>query len=174
MNANKDIRLVFGLCTQLALAIAVWLSATAVGASAAHGQSHPATQWTGWNPGLAQIRLKLLDAPAPELVTVESASAPVTSFIVRLRGEPDFDKVAKSFRRDKAGAMATFQAWCSRHKGLEGLVLVGASYSGELIIGLPTNDRFNRRPSDIIERFEAFDNLVYIEVDSMAHPSKGK
>lgn len=156
------------------LALGVWFSATTLGGCAAFAQSDPAAQSTGWNPGLAQIRLKMMDTPAPELVTVESVAAPVTSFIVRLRGEPDFDKIAKSFRRDRASAEATFKAWCDRHPGLEALVLVGASYSGELIIGLPTNDRLRRTPSDIIERFEAFDNLAYIEVDTMAHPSKGK
>lgn len=108
-------------------------------------------------------------------VTQPAAEQPqAATFIVRFNNEPDLAEVAKSFRRDGAGARAKFNTWCSKQPGIEGLVLVRASYSGELVLGLPHDDPQNRTPDDILTTLKSMDNLAYADIDAVAHPVRGR
>ena len=60
------------------------------------------------------------------------------------------------------------------HPQLQGLQLVRASYSGELILALPQDDPARRSVSDVIAALETMDNLAYAEVDSVASTYEGK
>ncbi len=109
-----------------------------------------------------------------QAVPAQAERISIATFIVRLKGEPELDAMAKSFRRDKAAAQQVFADWSADKPGLAGLMLESASYSGELIVGLPINDPAGRSPKDVIAAFEALDNLVYVELDAMARPGKGE
>lgn len=95
-------------------------------------------------------------------------SAPAATFIVRFQDDPALQQVCRNFRRDETGTRAAFREWASSHAQLTGLQLVRASYSGELILALPSNDPAGRSPADVIAALETMDNLVYAEIDSMA------
>ena len=100
-------------------------------------------------------------------------NAPAATFIVRFDDEPELDVVCKNFRRDETGTRAAFRDWAADHPQLDGLHLVRASYSGELILGLPMDDPAGRTPGDVIAALETIDNLAYAEIDEMATTSKG-
>lgn len=100
--------------------------------------------------------------------------APAATFIVRFNDEPELEQVCRNFRRDEAGTRASFNEWASRHPQLQGLQLVRASYSGELILALPKGDPAGRSASDVIAALETIDNLAYAEVDSIASTYEGK
>jgi len=100
-------------------------------------------------------------------------SAPAATFIVRFNNEPELEQVCRNFRRDEAGTRATYQSWAAQHEQLEGLQLVRASYSGELILALPASDRSGRSARDVIAALKTIDNLAYAEIDSRASTSDG-
>lgn len=158
-----------------AVALVSYVSVTCLDAQAqVHERVETGTE-VSWLPGWSQVRLKLLElqrdtAQQVEIQTV--SEQPAARFIVRLRDDPVLEGIAKNYRRDQARAEATFEDWCERQTGLEGLKLLGASYSGELVIGLPANDPYRRTPAEILATFERMDNLVYAELDAIAHPSK--
>ncbi len=101
-------------------------------------------------------------------------SEPAATFIVRFKNEPELEKMARNFRRDETGTRAAFLEWASAHKQLDGLHLVRASYSGELILALPMDDPAGRSPRDVIASLETIDNLAYAEIDEMATTSTRK
>lgn len=101
-------------------------------------------------------------------------SAPAATFIVRFNDEPDLVQVCRNFRRDEAGTRQAYLDWASSHAQLEGLYLVRASYSGELILALPANDPAGRSARDVIAALESIENLAYAEIDSMASASEGE
>lgn len=121
-------------------------------------------QWTNSQIEAAQI----VKAQATPVL------APAATFIVRFNNEPDLTPVYRNFRRDEAGTRATFQRWATSHPQLQGLQLVRASYSGELILALPQDDPARRSVSDVIAALETMDNLAYAEVDSVASTYEGK
>ena len=106
----------------------------------------------------------------PTLVTAQSVpvSAPAATFIVKFNNVPELTPVYRNFRRDEAGTRAVYRDWAAQYRALEGLHLVRASYSGELILALPKNDPAGRSPRDVIAALETMDNLAYAEVDSIA------
>lgn len=112
----------------------------------------------------------------PQVVQAQGVvvSAPAATFIVRFNNEPELDQVCRNFRRDEAGTRAAFQTWAADYSQLRGLLLVRASYSGELILALPKADPYGRSASDVIAALETIDNLAYAEIDSLATTSTGK
>lgn len=100
-------------------------------------------------------------------------SAPAATFIVRFKNEPELEQVCRNFRRDESGTRAAYKAWAAQHDQLDGLQLVRASYSGELILALPASDRSGRTARDVIAALKTIDNLAYAEIDSMASTSDG-
>lgn len=119
-----------------------------------------------WGQGSAE-------APAALPAQATTVSAPAASFIVRFDNEPVLSEIGKSFRRDEAGARAKFATWLEAYPELEGLRLSRASYSGELILILPSDDPMERTPNDVLSTLKAMDNLVYAELDVMAKASGG-
>lgn len=100
--------------------------------------------------------------------------APVATFIVRFHDEPELDEIARNFRRDEEAMRRAYQAWALKHDALNGLQLVRASYSGELILALPAEDTSGRSARDVIVALETIDNLAYAEIDTMASASRGE
>ncbi len=123
----------------------------------------------GFLPSWAQDRVDQTPVIAAEAVQI---SDPAATFIVRFDDEPELEQVCKNFRRDEPGTRAAFRDWASEHPELDGLHLVRASYSGELILALPVDDPAGRSPYDVIEALETIDNLAYAELDEMATASK--
>lgn len=100
--------------------------------------------------------------------------APAATFIVRFNDEPDLVYVYRNFRRDEPATRAAYEKWATGHGQLQGLHLVRASYSGELVLALPRNDPMGRSPRDVIAALETIDNLAYAEIDSVASASEGR
>lgn len=121
--------------------------------------------WSAW-----QQRFQRLQSQAVK-GTSEPAKPSVT-FIVRLKGETEIDQACKMFGKDADGARALFKTWASRHRGLQGLTLERASYSGDIVVGLPENDPYDRSARDVLSAFQALDSIVYAEVDAYANPTK--
>lgn len=128
-------------------------------------QSGSAGFLPGWAKGTATSgSIVLADSSA--------AQAPAATFIVRFKNEPALDPVYRNFRRDEAGTRSAFKAWAASHDQLTGLVLVRASYSGELILGLPKNDPHGRSAREVIAALQTIDSLAYAEIDSIATTSE--
>ena len=125
----------------------------------------------GFLPGWAQQTRQVTPTLPAGAVKV---SEPAATFIVRFKNEPELEKMARNFRRDETGTRAAFLDWASAHKQLDGLHLVRASYSGELILALPMDDPAGRSPRDVIASLETIDNLAYAEIDEMATTSTRK
>ena len=87
-------------------------------------------------------------------------------FIVKFRQQAALVGLGRTFRQDPAAARRHYRAWAEDYKALRGLILVGASYSGELILALPPDDPFGRRPDDILSEVGRIPSLIYIERDS--------
>ena len=138
---------------------------TLTGCVAFADQSGSASFLPGWSQK---------SASADAIVLAESAPvrAPAATFIVRFKNEPALDPVYRNFRRDEAGTRAAYLAWAAAHDQLDGLFLVRASYSGELILGLPKNDPAGRSARDVIAALQTIDNLAYAEIDSIATTSE--
>ena len=128
-------------------------------------QSGSAGFLPGWSKGTSTANAILL-------ADSTTAQAPAATFIVRFKNEPALDPVYRNFRRDEAGTRSTFEAWAASHEQLEGLILVRASYSGELILGLPQNDPLGRSARDVIASLQTIDSLAYAEIDSIATTSE--
>jgi hypothetical protein len=111
--------------------------------------------------------------PAITVAQANLVNAHAATFIVRFKNEPELEQVCRNFRRDEAGTRAAYKAWAAQHAPLRGLELVRASYSGELILGLPADDQSGRSARDVIAALETLDNLAYAEIDSMASTSEG-
>lgn len=120
---------------------------------------------TNWLPGWANVaKAQNGEIPAQGQTVTEAQDA--ATFIVRFDDEPVLDEVGKSFRRDEAGARAKFESWREGRAALEGLTLKRASFSGELILGLPIDS--DRSAKDVLKAMRAMDNLAYAEMDAMA------
>jgi len=123
----------------------------------------------GFLPGWA----KTSAAPLPvQVVEAKLINAPAATFIVRFNNVPQLDPVYRNFRRDEAATRAAYSAWASDFPQLEGLLLVRASYSGELILGLSADDPAGRSALDVLAALETMDILAYAEIDSMASTSE--
>ncbi|MEL7111947.1 MAG: hypothetical protein AAFZ74_15040 [Pseudomonadota bacterium] len=125
----------------------------------------------GFLPGWAQQTRQVTPVLPAEAIRV---SEPAATFIVRFKNEPELEQMARNFRRDESGTRTAFLDWAAAHKQLDGLQLVRASYSGELILALPMDDPAGRSPRDVIASLETIDNLAYAEIDEMASTSTRK
>ena len=63
------------------------------------------------------------------------ASASDVTFIVKIRDKAVQEEIARSFRKDRDGAVARWRDWRAVN-GWDGFDLVGGSYSGEIILRL--------------------------------------
>ena len=122
----------------------------------------------GWLPGWGQVQQRQKATLPAQVVTVNS---PAATFIVRFKNEPEVDEICKMFRRDGDGARAKFSTWRAGYPQLAGLTLASASYSGEMILALPSNDPARRSPVEVLAKIKTMNNLAYAELDEIAHPS---
>ena len=127
-----------------------------------------------WLPAWAQGGgADTADAPPNQLAAQARQINPARAqFIVRFADEPLLGDVGKSFRRDPKSARASYRRWQEQHPEMQGIELVRASYSGELILALPEDDTLGRNPQDVLDALTAMDTLVYAELDSTAKPSQ--
>ena len=128
------------------------------------GGPHYFSGWFPWR--IAMTGPAEAQSPAPESFTA--------TFIVRFSDEPEVDQMCRNFRRDETGTRNAFRNWAEPYAALKGLYLVRASYSGELILGLPENDPAGRSPDQVLSELSELDNLAYAEIDQMATTSKGR
>lgn len=120
-------------------------------------------------PNFAQQTTKVTSALPAQTIKL---SEPAATFIVKFKNEPALDTVYRNFRRDEAATRAAYADWASAYDVLNGLHLVRASYSGELILALPMDDPQGRSPDDVIAALETIESLAYAEIDSMATTSE--
>lgn len=117
-----------------------------------------------WMPGWAQQTSG--DAPAilPAQAVTEAEMKAV--YIVRFEADPELTPVGRTFRKDADSARTAFADWAAERPALEDLKLIRASYSGELILGLPSDSA--RAPEAVLDGLNAMENLIYAERDVMA------
>lgn len=123
-----------------------------------------------WLPAWAQTAQPVSQPVHPATALTETSKE--TTFIVRFENEPLLSDVGKSFRSDPKSAQASFKLWQKQHPDMQGIKLVRASYSGELILALPENDPLDRQAEDVLKALRAMDTLVYAEPDSLAKASQ--
>lgn len=111
-------------------------------------------------------------APTDLPATVEQVRQAEARFIVRFEDEPLLSNVGKTFRRDERSARASYRLWQQQNPKMTGIELLRASYSGELILVLPSDDPQNRTADDVLNALQTMDTLVYAEPDSSAKPSQ--
>ncbi len=104
------------------------------------------------------------------------ASAATVDFIVKVKDPVIRANVTDIFRKDKDGAVAAFEAW-SVGTPFEGFTLVGATYSGEIIIHMKPDapDAVRERLVSISARamadqISALENVSYCDPDYTARP----
>ena len=122
-----------------------------------------------WLPGWTRVERSAQDAILAQARTDQVAAA---TFIVRFHSEPAVDEICRSFRRDNAAARSRYAAWSSQYPQLSGLSLVGASYSGEMILGIAAGDA-RRSPSQILADLQSMGNVAYADIDAIAQPGTG-
>ena len=141
--------------------------------------------------GLAQIKVNEQKASeiAPEApMTIPAQadgtlrpgdrSAADTVFIVKFADKTVETEVARIFRKDPDGARARFATW-TKANGWTGFELVGASYSGEVMLRLADDapDELSRRfrttsARDMADQMAARDGVVYCDPDYTAGPGE--
>jgi len=121
-----------------------------------------------WMPVMAQQTSTSTPTPQPTEAISEADMKAV--YIVRFEADPELTPVGRTFRKNTAGARATYQEWASTRPALKDLQLIRASYSGELILGLPKAS--DREARAVLEDLQAMDNLAYAERDVMALPGQ--
>jgi hypothetical protein len=117
-----------------------------------------------WLPAMAQPASDHTPVALPVHAVSEADMKAV--FIVRFDADPALDPVGKTFRKDAAYARATYQDWAQNRPALKDLKLISASYSGELILGLPKDSP--REANTVLQDIQAMSNLAYAERDVMA------
>lgn len=146
------------------LGILTLVTMLAVSGCMAFAQSGGTNWGPAWGP-LAQSQPLVVQNPAV------STAQPAATFIVRVKDDPVITSICRSYRRDEDSAQAQFKSWQASHPETHGLTLEGASYSGEIILGLPAADRYNRTSRDVLAALRNMDSVAYAEIDEEAHPS---
>lgn len=127
----------------------------------------------------------ILDAPSGLVVTPQQTggAAPLPAnaqdsevvFIVRLKGEPDVDTIAQTFKRDRPTAEEAFARLSEKRPELGDFTLVGASFSGEIRLSyrMPPGQAATPAAIDAIKtRLLAIEGVAYADPDYVAHPGK--
>lgn len=107
--------------------------------------------------------------PAQQIT--EEIQAPKATFIVKFEPNDLLKDISRSFRRDQAGARLKFKNWAKDYPALKGLQLLRASYSGNLVLALPSDDG-ERTPGEVIAELNAMESCIYAELDEIAMPGQ--
>lgn len=111
----------------------------------------------------------------PQSVITAQATGVEITFIVRIKGAPEIDSVARLYKRDPAAAEQAFADYVRRTPALRDFVLVGASYSGEIRLAYqmpPGVEPTRAAIRSVQERIMAVDGVAYADPDYIAHPGK--
>ena len=114
-------------------------------------------------------------AQVPQSVIMAQATGVEVTFIVRIKGAPEIDSVARLYKRDPAAAEQAFADYVQRTPALRDFVLVGASYSGEIKLAyqMPLGVEPTRAAiRSVQEKIMAVDGVAYADPDYIAHPGK--
>jgi hypothetical protein len=107
-------------------------------------------------------------------ITAQARGAEVT-FVVRIKGVPEIESVARLYNKDPAAAEQAFADYVERTPALEDFSLVGASYSGEIKLAyqMPPGTEPTRAAIRLVqEKIMAVDGVAYADPDYVAHPGK--
>lgn len=126
------------------------------------GEAMPAG--ASWMPSWAQQTSTNAPDVLPAQAVTEADMKAV--YIVRFDADPALTPIGREFRKDTAGSRAAFEDWAADRPELEGLKLIRASFSGELILGLPQDSA--RTEEEVLAALNSMENLVYAERDVMA------
>ena len=110
----------------------------------------------------------------PNVITAQAKGAEVT-FIVRIKGAPEIDSVARLYKKDPAAAEQAFAEYVRRTPELKDFSLVGASYSGEVKLAyqMPMGVEPTRAEiRSVQDKIMAVDGVAYADPDYVAHPGK--
>jgi len=110
----------------------------------------------------------------PNVITAQAKGAEVT-FIVRIKGAPEIDSVARLYKKDPAAAQQAFADYVRRTPALRDFSLVGASYSGEVKLAyqMPMGVEPTRSEIRLVqEKIMAVEGVAYADPDYVAHPGK--
>lgn len=111
----------------------------------------------------------------PQSVITAQATGVAVTFIVRIKGAPEIDSVARLYKRDPAAAEQAFADYVRRTPALRDFVLVGASYSGEIRLAYqmpPGVEPTRAAIRSVQERIMAVDGVAYADPDYIAHPGE--
>lgn len=119
-----------------------------------------------------------LPASPPEPMAIPaSAEGTEIIYIVRIKGAPEIDTIARNFKRDPATAHQAYGELCNRLPALREFELVGASYSGEIRLAYqlapgvqPTRSVMN----EIKDKIMAIEGVAYADPDFVAHPGEDR
>ncbi|MEL7231707.1 MAG: hypothetical protein AAGJ85_04275, partial [Pseudomonadota bacterium] len=84
-----------------------------------------------WMPSWAQQTSSEAPILKPAQAVTEAEMKAV--YIVRFDADPELNSVGRTFRKDAAGSRANFAEWAKDKPELDGLKLIRASFSGELL-----------------------------------------
>lgn len=110
----------------------------------------------------------------PNVITAQAQGAEVI-FIVRIKGAPEIDFVARLYKKDPAAAQQAFADYVRRTPSLQDFSLVGASYSGEIRLAyqMPMGVEPTRSEIRLVqEKIMAVEGVAYADPDYIAHPGK--
>ena len=106
-----------------------------------------------------------------------SAEGAEIVYIVRIKGAPEIDTIARNFKRNPDVAQEAYAELCERLPALKEFQLVGASYSGEVKLAYqlapgvqPTRAVMN----DIKDKIMAIEGVAYADPDFVAHPGEDR
>lgn len=126
----------------------------------------------------ADIRTPLLKDKGSEsdlpVIPAQATGSEVT-FIVRLKGAPEVDTIARNFKRNRPAAMEAYAELVRTRPALKDFRLVGASYSGEITLAyaLPPGTEPTRATiMGIQKRILSVEGVAYADPDYIAHPGK--
>jgi hypothetical protein len=114
-------------------------------------------------------------AKVPQSVIMAQATGVEVTFIVRIKGAPEIDSVARLYKKDPAAAEQAFADYVRRTPALRDFVLVGASYSGEIRLAYqmpPGVEPTRAAIRSVQEKIMAVDGVAYADPDYIAHPGK--
>lgn len=110
----------------------------------------------------------------PAVITAQARGAEVT-FIVRIKGAPEIDSVARLYKKDPAAAEQAYADYVGRTPQLADFSLVGASYSGEIKLAYqmpPGTEPTRAAISDVQQKIMSVDGVAYADPDYVAHPGE--
>jgi hypothetical protein len=114
-------------------------------------------------------------AQVPQSVITAQATGVEVTFIVRIKGAPEIDSVARLYKKDPAAAEQAFADYVRRTPALRDFMLVGASYSGEIRLAYqmpPGVEPTRAAIRSVQEKIMAVDGVAYADPDYIAHPGK--